>query len=142
MSVQAIRDVAHSDMVTTHPDADAADLARKMRDEDVGSVVVVADNYPIGIVTDRDLALRVVAEDADGSQVHAREVMSEPPASVRDDVGVAAAAREMDDHDVRRLPVVDRGDELVGIVTLDDIYRELVGEHEHLADVVAAESPD
>lgn len=142
MSLQTIGDVARSDVVTAHPDTNAKQLARRMRDEGVGSVVVVTDNHPIGIVTDRDLAIRVVAGDADQSRAYARELMTELSATIRDDLGVAAAAREMDAHGVRRLPVVDGGDMLVGIVSLDDIYRELVREHEHLADVVASESPE
>ena len=113
-----------------------------MREEDIGSVVVVSDNHPIGIVTDRDLALQVVADGVDEQREYARELMSVLPATIRDELGVAAAAREMDTHGVRRLPVVDKGDQLVGIVSLDDIYRELVREHEHLAEVMAAEAPD
>jgi CBS domain-containing protein len=142
MSQQTIRDVARLDAVTCRPDADALELARRMREEDIGSVVVVSDNHPIGIVTDRDLALQVVADGVDEQREYARELMSVLPATIRDELGVAAAAREMDTHGVRRLPVVDKGDQLVGIVSLDDIYRELVREHEHLAEVMAAEAPD
>lgn len=142
MTLQTIRDVAREDVVTAHPDDDATELARQMRDGSVGSVVVVTDGHPMGIVTDRDLAIRVLADETTDATVSARELMTEMPLTIRDDLGVAAAAREMDAHGVRRLPVVDRGDELVGIVSLDDIHRELVREHEHLADVMAAESPE
>lgn len=142
MTIQTVRDVARRDVVTDHPDATARELADRMREESVGSVVIVTDNSPIGIVTDRDLTVDVLASGLSGTDVRARELMSGFPTTITDDQGVPAAAQTMDEHSVRRLPVVDHGRRLVGIVSLDDIYRELVEEHEHLADVVAAESPD
>lgn len=141
MSLQTISDVAPRRVVTARPDTDAQSLAREMREENVGSVVIKTDAHPVGIVTDRDLTVEVLAEGRTGSETYARELMTASPATVRHDRGIAEAARTMDEHDVRRLPVVDGGDALVGIVSLDDIYRELVREHEHLADVIEAESP-
>lgn len=142
MSIQTVRDVARRNVVTDHPDATAQKLAVRMREEDVGSVVIVTDEKPVGIVTDRDLTVEVLAHEDPRLSSRARELMSGFPTTITDDEGVAAATRTMDDHDIRRLPVVDHGGRLVGIVTLDDIYRELVAEHEHIADVIATESPD
>lgn len=142
MSSRQLLDLVHRDVVTAHPDADARDLARRMREKGVGSVVVATDGHPIGVVTDRDLAVRALAEAGAGAETAARELMSEPAVTVRDDADVAAAARAMDEHGVRRLPVVDKGEALVGVVTFDDVYRELVAEQERLAGVVAAASPD
>jgi CBS domain-containing protein len=142
MSVQRIRDVARRKVVAADPDMDAESLARLMREESVGSVVIETEAYPVGIVTDRDLVVEVLADESTDEEVFASELMTEYPTTIRDDLGVEAAVEAMDEHDVRRLPVVNHHDTLVGIVTLDDIYRELVREHEHLANVVAAESPD
>jgi CBS domain-containing protein len=113
-----------------------------MRKKGVGSVVVVTDGYPIGIVTDRDLTVELLAEGKDGTSAVARELMDGFPATIRSDVGIHEAVRKMDAENVRRLPVVDTGDTLTGIVTLDDIYRELTAEHDHLRNVIAAESSD
>lgn len=142
MSIRTIRDVARLDVVTCRPDDDAVRLAQLMRNEAVDSVVVIQDNHPLGVVTDRDLAMRVVAGGVDEGGTYARELMSDHPSTIRDDLGVAEAVKEMDANGVRQLPVVDGGDELVGIVDLDDILRELVRDYEHLAGVLATESPD
>jgi len=107
-------------VVTSAPDADAASVARLMRDHRVGSVVIVDQGEaPVAMVTDRDLAMRVFAEGVDGGAPvadHAsRPLICGEPAMELDE-----AAALMVQHRVRRLPVVD-GDRLVGIVTLDDI---------------------
>jgi CBS domain-containing protein len=107
-------------VVTAEPDASAISVARLMRDHRVGSVVIVdSAGSPVAMVTDRDLALRVFAEEQDpGSPVagHAsRPLVCGEPAMELDE-----AAALMVQHRVRRLPVVEDG-RLVGIVTLDDI---------------------
>jgi CBS domain-containing protein len=142
MTQRTLLDIASRDVVTAQPDTNGQTLARQMRAEGVGSVVVVTDGYPIGIVTDRDLTVELLAEGEDGTSAVARELMNGFPATVRADVGIHEAVRKMDAENIRRLPVVDAGDTLTGIVTLDDIYRELTAEHDHLRNVIAAESPE
>lgn len=107
-------------VVTSGPEADAVSVARLMRDNRVGSVVIVDQgDTPVAMVTDRDLALRAFAAGAaPDSQVG--EHASRPLVSGDPEMELEEAAALMVQHRVRRLPVVDGG-HLVGIVTLDDI---------------------
>jgi len=136
-----VADLMREDVVTAGPDATVGALARQMRDEGVGSVVVAADGRPAGIVTDRDLAVGPFA-DGDGPDDHtAEEVMTPDPTTVTTDTGVMELCTQLSEASVRRMPVVDDDGALAGIVTLDDLHVLLAGELESLAGVVAAESP-
>lgn len=129
------------DVVTARPDTSAQTLAETMRDENVGSVVIEDDHRrPVGIVTDRDLAVRVLAHGSDPTKILARDVMTEDPVTADVEDGVLEATATMRDNDARRLPIVN-GEELVGILTLDDLQRLLVDEQRNLAAVVESESP-
>jgi CBS domain-containing protein len=113
-------EIMTSSVVTAPPDASAVEVARLMRDHGVGSVVIVdTEGTPTAMVTDRDLAVRVMAGDAAGDGPvgdHAsRPLITGEPGMELDE-----AAALMVTHRVRRLPVVE-GDRLAGIVTLDDI---------------------
>ncbi len=107
-------------VVTAAPEASAVSVARQMRDNRVGSVVIVDPaGAPVAMVTDRDLALRVFAEGVDpGAAVG--EHASRPLVCGEPEMELEEAAALMVQHRVRRLPVLDGG-ELAGIVTLDDI---------------------
>jgi len=107
-------------VITTPPDAEAVAVARLMRDHRVGSVVIVDQGEsPVAMVTDRDLALRVFAEQA-GAEAPVADYASRPLICGEPEMELDEAAALMVQHRVRRLPVVDAG-RLVGIVTLDDI---------------------
>ena len=107
-------------VVTAEADTSAAELARQMRDHNVGSVVIVEpDGLPIAMVTDRDLATRVLADGSDPGEPIGERV-SRPLVSGEPEMELEEAAALMVQHRVRRLPVLDSG-ELAGIVTLDDI---------------------
>lgn len=136
-----VSDVARTDVVTAHRDHSAAELAALMREENVGSVIVVNDDEPVGVVTDRDLALAVVEPGANPETVTAADVMSESPTTARSTDGLFDVMESLHDHEVRRLPVVDEDGTLTGIVTLDDLVVLLAEELEDLADVIEAEFP-
>lgn len=107
-------------VVTAGPEASALDVAQLMRDHGVGSVVIVdASRSPQAMLTDRDLAVRVLAEDA-GGQTPVGDHASRPLVAGEPGMSLDEAAALMVKHRVRRLPVVE-GDQLAGIVTLDDI---------------------
>ncbi len=107
-------------VVTASPEASAISVARQMRDNRVGSVVIVDPaGSPVAMVTDRDLALRVFAEVGD-PDVEVGEYASRPLVCGESAMELEEAAALMVQHRVRRLPVVDAG-RLAGIVTLDDI---------------------
>ena len=134
-----VSDLAQSDVVTAERDASAQDLASKMRDENVGAVVVVEGDEIVSIVTDRDIALAVA--DGDVSNATAGDIGQENPATVRAEAEAVELARTFGEERVRRLPVVDEDDQLVGIVTLDDMVATIGEMMECAADVIEAESP-
>ena len=105
---------------TIGPDMNAADAAGMMRSEDVGVLPVVGDGHLLGLVTDRDLVIRVVAERKDPVEVRIRDVMTSSPVTVTPDVKLSDARELMERHKVRRLPVT-KGEEIVGILSLGDV---------------------
>jgi CBS domain-containing protein len=115
-----IRDVMTESVVTAPPHCPVREVAELMRERNVGSVVLVsADGVPVGIVTDRDLAVSVLADDRD-TRDPANAYASSPVVTATPDMDVEEAAQLMIGHAIRRLPVLD-GDRLSGIVTLDDL---------------------
>jgi CBS domain-containing protein len=96
-------------------------VAQKLRDDRVGSVVVTRANKPVAIITDRDLALRVVGEGRSPDTTLARDVATYDPIVLPRTSGVEAAAEVIRRHGVRRVPIVDDNGALVGIVTADDL---------------------
>lgn len=135
-----VDELARTDPIAATRQASIAQVAALMRDENVGSVVVEEDGKPVGLVTDRDITVRVTAEGNDPDDVTAEDVMTPDPVNVERDAGLMELTRAMADNGVRRIPVVD-GEQLVGIITLDDVDRLLSDERQHLADVIEAESP-
>jgi len=115
-----LREIMTSGVITAAPDSSAAEVAQQMRDRNVGSVVIVdPEGSPAAMVTDRDLALRVLADESDPAGAVGDHV-SRPLVTGHPEMDLEEAAALMVQHRIRRLPVVD-GEELAGIVTLDDI---------------------
>lgn len=134
-------DCIREDVVTASPDERVVEIARMMDDCNVGSVVIERDGCPVGIVTDRDLAVRVCARNIDPEGTSVNDVMTPDPFVVdRNDTlwNVMACARE---QGVRRFPVVDDDRRLVGIVTMDDVVRILASEMNCVTDIIQASSP-
>jgi CBS domain-containing protein len=125
MSRTMVRDVMTRGVETASPDATIADVAKRMRDLDVGSLPVTDGNRLIGIVTDRDLSVRATAAAKDPNTTRVREVMSPELAWIFEDEPADAAARVMRERQIRRLPVLDRSDRLVGLVSLGDLATDL-----------------
>ena len=115
-----LREIMTQGVITAGLDEGVLAVARMMRDHRVGSVVVCdAEGEPVGMVTDRDLAVRSLAEERSTAEP-VRECASMPLVSGEPDMDLEEAAALMVTHRVRRLPVVEAG-RLIGIVTLDDI---------------------
>ena len=125
---------------TIGPTETVREAARRMDAENVGSLIVVENGEPRGVITDRDLVLQVFCNDLDPSAVAVGEVGSALLVSVRDDAPLADAAHLMALHAVRRLPVVDEKRRLVGVIAADDIVRVVVGELAGLAAAVEVQS--
>jgi CBS domain-containing protein len=127
----SIREAMTSDPTTVVPSTPAQEAARLMENEDVGSLPVVEDGRLIGMITDRDLALRVVAEGRDaGTPVG--ELASKQLVTIDPQQELAEAARLMAEHQLRRLPVCEEDGKLVGILAQADLaqlgHDELTGE--------------
>ena len=104
-----------------HPNDAIGDAARRMRDGNVGALPVGENDRLIGMVTDRDIVVRGVAENRLGGNAAVRDVMSEHVYYCFEDDDVEQAAKIMAEHQVRRLPVLNRSKRLVGIVALADL---------------------
>lgn len=137
-----VENLARSDVVTAPEDESVQELASRMDDSHVGSVVITDGDEPTGIVTDRDLATRVLGDGMDPAETTASDVMSEDPATIDQTAGFYQATELMSEHGIRRLPVCDDDGELVGIITSDDLNELLADEHMQLADVIQAQRPE
>jgi CBS domain-containing protein len=92
-----------------------------MDKKNVGSVVVVKDGKPVGILTDRDIAIRVVAKQADMDSTLVKDVMTGKIVTGREGQRAAELAKVMHENGIRRVPIVDKKGKLTGIITLDDL---------------------
>jgi CBS domain-containing protein len=118
----SIKEVMTSQVKTCEPDATVMEVAKVMAQEDVGPVPIVEEGRLTGIVTDRDIAVRVVAEGRDPSSTTVGEIASRDLVTVSPDDDLDSALEQLAQNQVRRIPVVD-GDRLVGIVAQADIAR-------------------
>ncbi|MFC7214353.1 CBS domain-containing protein [Saliphagus sp. GCM10025334] len=132
----SLETLARSDVVTASPDSSIRDVASMMDEEMVGSVVITEGDEPVGIVTDRDLALAVLVDGDDPESTTAEDVMSGTVHTIGVDAGFYDATERMNERNVRRLPVVDDDGSLVGIITLDDLSELLADEQSELVGVI------
>jgi CBS domain-containing protein len=117
--MQKLKDLMSRDVKVIDPEMSIGEAAVQMRDGDFGMLPVGEDDRMIGTISDRDIAIRAVAEGKD-SETKVRDVMSDGIAWAYEDDSVDKAVKIMSERQVRRLPVVDRDKRLVGIVALGD----------------------
>ena len=126
-------------VVTISPEADLLDAARTMRESHVGYLVVVQRKaesaFPVGVITDRDLVVEVVAREVDPKSILVRDAMTTELVSVRDGDSIGTALQRMRSAGVRRAPVLGHRGELTGLLSIDDAVGVLSGE---LADIAGA----
>jgi CBS domain-containing protein len=123
MAEKTVKDAMSSTPRTIASSTSIQDAARSMRDEDVGSLPIVESDRLIGIITDRDIVVRAVAEgpiDATAGEIASREIVTVDPQQP-----LAEAARLMAEHQVRRLPVTEEDGRLVGVIAQADIAKHL-----------------
>lgn len=139
----SIGEICNRKVVVMQRDETIAEAAKLMRDQHVGSVLIVDEQngqrIPVGIVTDRDLVVEVMAPGLDPDAITVGDIMMTGFASVKEDTGIFESIQYMRTKGVRRLPVVDAENKLVGIVTLDDLFLLLSEELDALAKLVARE---
>jgi len=138
-----IRDVAVHQPVTARVSESIGTCARRMHDEHVGCLVVVERNdgseFPVGMLTDRDIAIEVVAFGLDPATMTAGDVMTERPAVVEEDDDLLDALARMRERGVRRLPVVRPDGALTGMLALDNLLEALGEEIDGVVGVMRAQ---
>ena len=136
----SVEDIVAEDVVTAQPDTPIRTVVAQMSERDVGSVIVVDDGQPVGILTDRMIAL-ALEDEPNVEELSAEALMADDPITVDTSTDVFQALQLMRDEEIRRLPVVDDEESLQGIVTLDDALVLLGSELDKLATTVREQSP-
>lgn len=137
-----VEDVVQTDVATVTRDDTIESAVSRMADADVGSVVVVEDDSPVGVLTDRKIALNVPQMD-DSSSATVDDLVSESDLVLGTlEMTVFEALEQLNEANVRRLPIVnEKDDTLAGIVTLDDLVVLLTTELKNAGDIIQAQSP-
>lgn len=119
-----VRDVMTTHLTTVEPQASVQSVAQMMRDEDIGAVLVTESGRLRGLVSDRDLVVRAMAEGGDPDRTTVAQACSEDLVTVGPDDDLILAVQVMREHSVRRVPVVDRESHPVGIIAIADLAIE------------------
>lgn len=136
-----VGDICTRTVVTVPEFDDLMAAAQLMRKKHIGYLVVVQPNVedgtvtPVGVITDRDIVIKVIARDTDARSLRVGDVMTRQPVISREDSSVAVALHYMREIGVRRVPVVNQAGRLVGVLSLDDVLDALA---EELMDVASA----
>ncbi len=120
-----LKDIVNRKLVTAEPSTKIFDIAKLMAHHDVGSVLVVDDKKIKGIITDRDIVMRCLAKSVSLDDCSVESVMTPAPTTVRETDGIFDCIETMKSAKVRRIPVVDRSGEVIGIVSFGDILAVL-----------------
>lgn len=120
-----VRDVMTRSVDWVTPETSVVEVAQLMKKDDVGSIPICKENRLIGIITDRDIVLKVVAAGGNTNNISAKDIMSTDIVSVSADQDVHEAANLMSEYQIRRLPVLEKG-ELVGIIAIGDLAIEKI----------------
>lgn len=133
--------VCQTNVVSISSDTSVEFASDLMREKNIGCLVITENYKPVGIVTDRDFVIRrsKIPDWDDSTPISA--IMTHDVMTIKKDTGIFEAIQVMKSAGVRRLPVVDRGGRLVGLITLDDIIRLLARELGEIARIIGKESP-
>ena len=127
-------------VVMASEDTSLEQIARLMKQENVGAIVIVknkeTDPTPTGILTDRDIVTKLLAEDATIKQVSVKNIVTHDLLVIRQDQGVREVIRALTEKGVRRAPVVDANNKVIGIITLDDLLLLIIEELHYLAGLI------
>ncbi|KUG19164.1 MAG: CBS domain-containing protein [Methanomicrobiaceae archaeon] len=134
-------DCCRQQVVAVSPDTSILDVARVMEEKNVGSVMIVRGEKPEGIITDRDIVLRVCAKGMAMDSVRVEDVMTKNLITLKDDTGIYEAIERIKDAGIRRMPIVDDAGMLIGIITLDDVIRMIGEEMANIAENIEKQSP-
>lgn len=116
-----VRDLMHKGVEIMPPDTPLMKLAKKMRDMDIGAIPIGSDGKLVGMVTDRDITIRAVANGKDPASLTAQDVMTKGVVCCRDSDKLRDVLEVMEDNRIRRVPVTDDSERFIGMVSLGDI---------------------
>ena len=116
-----VKDAMHADALWRAPSTTLADIAKLMKEEDIGCVPIGENDRLIGMVTDRDIAIRGVANSLDVTQKTARDVMTDDIVYCKENEDIEDAVHLMEEKKLRRLPVINDKKRLVGMLSLGDV---------------------
>ena len=124
-----VKDAMHKGVDWVNPDTPVVELARLMREHDIGAIPIGEDDHLVGMVTDRDIVCKGLAQDGfDPARATARDVMTAGIHCCREDDDLAKAVRHMEALKIRRLPVINKNKRMVGILALGDVSSSASGE--------------
>lgn len=136
---EPVRKFVIRDIVKLREDASVRDAAELMKERNVESIIVVDDEgNPIGIITERDILYRVVAEGRDPSSTRLKEVASKPLVTVKPELTVREAIALMIKKNIRRVPVIEKG-KLIGVIVMREVIGDLVEKATPLLDIEVPE---
>lgn len=131
-----VKDVMHSGVEWVAPDTTIFDIANLMKKGDIGAVPVGENDKLIGMITDRDIVTRAVSEERDVKEISAKDVMTKGIFYCVENEDLGDAVRIMEDHKIRRLPVINKDKRMVGMLSLGDIAD--AASHELSGEVISA----
>lgn len=134
-----VSDIARENVVTVAPDASLAEVASRMQETNVGSVIVLDAGEPVGLVSERDLALAVLTDDGVDDRA-AEDLLSGDFVTVDPELGIYELVELFSTKGIQRVPVVENG-ELIGLVTLNDVVVLLGMELQHVANAIRTTGP-
>jgi CBS domain-containing protein len=133
--------ICQTNVVSVKQDATVQFVAELMRDKNIGCVIVTDKHKPVGIVTDRDIALRAASLCGEPEMALIESIMTPDIQTITKDTGIFDAIQEMKSAGVRRMPIVDGSGRLVGLLTVDDLIRLFAREMADIARIIGKESP-
>jgi CBS domain-containing protein len=143
VNMMPVSEICNREVVIVQRNETALEAAKLMRQHHVGDVLVVEDRngirIPVGIVTDRDLIMEIMAPELDGTVITVGDIMAQQLVSVKGSTGIFEAIQYMRQKAVRRLPIVNEDGGLIGILTLDDLLELLSEELLEIAKLVRNE---
>ncbi|NUC74190.1 CBS domain-containing protein [Haloterrigena sp. SYSU A558-1] len=137
----SVGELGPKNVVTAGPDTELETVAQRLASNNVGAAVVTEGEEPVGIVTDRDIALEVGQSD-DVAGTPAEDVMTAGLTTLQADADAIEISRAIKEENARRFPVVDENGELTGIVTLDDLVATIGEQLDNVADTIESQSPE
>jgi CBS domain-containing protein len=135
----AIKQLMIKDVTSLPAHATVLDAAKFMTDMNVGTVIVTVEDSPSGLITDRDIVTKVLAQGKDPKTTKIEEIIITPVVTISEDKGVFDVTKLMSSHGIRRFPVVDANGKLVGVIALDDVIVLLGEEMKNIAETLRAE---